>query len=127
MITIEHHGDLDKTVGWLKKIKQRRIFRNLDRFGIRGVEALQEATPKDTGVTATSWSYRIEQDDHSVKIIYENSNVVDEWCNIAVIIQYGHATKNGGYVEGIDYINPALAPVFKGIADEVWEEVQSRG
>lgn len=125
-LKIEHYGNLDNTVGWLKKLKQKRMFKNLDKFGIRGVRALEDATPRDTGKTATSWSYKIEQDDHSVKIIYENSNVVDEWCNVAVIIQYGHATRNGGWVEGIDYINPALEPVFKGIADEVWEEVQSR-
>lgn len=126
MIKIEHYGNLDNTVGWLKKLKQRHMFKHLDRFGVRGVKALEEATPKDTGKTATSWSYRIEQDERGVRIIYENSNVIDEWCNVAVIIQYGHATGTGGYVEGIDYINPALAPVFKGIADEVWEEVNSR-
>lgn len=126
MIKIEHHGDLDKTVGWLKKLKQNRMFKNLDKFGVRGVQALEEATPKDTGITATSWSYKIEQNGREVKIIYCNSNVIDEWCNVAIIIQYGHATKNGGYVEGIDYINPALAPVFQKIADEVWEEVERR-
>lgn len=126
MITIEHHGDLDKTVGWLKKLKQNRMFKDLDKFGVRGVQALEEATPKDTGKTATSWSYKIEQNGREVKIIYCNSNVIDEWCNVAIIIQYGHATKNGGYVEGIDYINPALAPVFQKIADEVWEEVERR-
>ncbi|MBP5594281.1 MAG: HK97 gp10 family phage protein [Pseudobutyrivibrio sp.] len=126
MIKIEHHGDLDKTVGWLKRLKQNRMFKNLDKFGVRGVQALEEATPKDTGITATSWSYKIEQNGREVKIIYCNSNVIDEWCNVAIIIQYGHATKNGGYVEGIDYINPALAPVFQKIADEVWEEVERR-
>lgn len=126
MIKIEHHGNLDNTVGWLKKLKQRKQFKNLDRFGIRGVEALREATPKDTGVTATSWSYKIEQDGREVRIIFSNSNVIDDWCNVAIIIQYGHATRNGGYVEGIDYINPALRPVFQGIADEVWEEVEHR-
>lgn len=126
MIKIEHHGNLDNTVGWLKRLKQKHMFNNLDKFGIRGVRALEEATPQDTGKTATSWSYKIERNDREVKIIYYNSNVVDDWCNIAILIQYGHATKNGGWVEGIDYINPALAPVFKNIADEVWEEVQKR-
>lgn len=126
MIKIEHHGNLDNTVGWLKKLKQRRQFRNLDKFGIKGVLALEEATPKDTGKTATSWSYKIEEDSRGVRIIYCNSNVIDDWCNVAVIIQYGHATGTGGYVEGIDYINPALKPVFQKIADEVWEEVQDR-
>ena len=126
MIKIEHHGDLDKTAGWLKKLQQRRLFKDLDKFGVRGVQALEEATPKDTGKTATSWSYKIEQNDREVKIIYCNSNVIDEWCNVAIIIQYGHATGTGGWVEGIDYINPALAPVFKKIADEVWEEVERR-
>lgn len=126
MVKIEHHGDLDKTVGWLKRLKQNRMFKDLDKFGVRGVQALEEATPKDTGKTATSWSYKIEQSGREVRIIYCNSNVIDEWCNVAIIIQYGHATKNGGYVEGIDYINPALAPVFQKIADEVWEEVERR-
>lgn len=126
MIKIEHHGNLDKTVGWLKRIQQRRIFKDLDKFGVRGVQALEEATPKDTGKTATSWSYEITQTDREVKISYCNSNVVDEWCNVAIIIQYGHATGTGGWVEGIDYINPALRPVFQKIADEVWEEVERR-
>lgn len=126
MIKVEYHGNLDKTVGWLKKLQQEKMFKNLDKYGIRGVQALEEATPKDTGVTATSWSYRIDKKPGEIKLVFCNSNVIDEWCNVAIIIQYGHATGTGGYVEGIDYINPALAPVFQRIADEVWEEVEDR-
>lgn len=100
----------------------------LDKYGRRGVELLREATPKDTGKTSESWSYEIERDDDgNWKIVWSNSNVVDDWANVAVLLQYGHATKNGGYVQGIDYINPALAKVFGDLADEAWKEVTSNG
>ena len=87
-----------------------------------GADALANATPIDTGLTASSWSYEIVEDDGGATIYWKNSNVV-KGVSIAVILQYGHGTGTGGYVEGIDYINPALRSIFEGIADDAWKEV----
>ena len=100
----------------------------LDKYGQRGVDLLREATPKDTGKTSESWSYDIEKDDNgNWQIVWKNSNVVNDWANIAILLQYGHATRNGGYVKGIDYINPAIQRVFQDMADEAWKEVKRNG
>lgn len=97
----------------------------LEKYGRRGVDLLKEATPKDTGKTSESWSYEIvEDDDKNYQIVWKNSNIVDDWANVAILLQYGHATKNGGFVKGIDYINPAIAKVFNDMADEAWREVK---
>lgn len=96
----------------------------LDKYGKRGVELLREATPKDTGKTSESWSYDIVQDKNgNWEVVWSNSNVVDDWANVAILLQYGHATRNGGFVKGIDYINPAIQQVFQGMANEAWKEV----
>lgn len=89
--------------------------------------ALQAYTPVDTGLTRDSWSYNIEIDRKTGKymVTWNNSNIQGEWCPVAIIIQYGHATRNGGWVEGIDYINPALYTVFEDLRDEIWKEVTS--
>jgi len=97
----------------------------LDRYGKLGVEALQEYTPKDTGKTADSWSYEIVEDDQGSRIVWRNSNVVNGQV-IAILLQYGHATGTGGYVEGKDYINPAIQSIFGRMADEAWKEVTSQ-
>lgn len=100
----------------------------LDKYGQRGVELLREATPKDTGKTSESWSYDIEKDDNgNWQIVWKNSNVVNDWANVAILLQYGHATRNGGYVKGIDYINPAIQQVFQNMANEAWKEVKQNG
>lgn len=100
----------------------------LDKYGMKGVELLKEATPKDTGKTSESWSYDIEQDNSgNWQIVWKNSNIVDDWANVAILLQYGHATKNGGFVQGIDYINPAIQKVFQEMADEAWKEVKQNG
>ena len=91
-------------------------------YGQRGVNALAAATPKDTGLTAASWYYEVERTDNDLAIYWKNSNT-NNGVNIAVILQYGHGTNGGGYVRGIDYINPALRPIFEEIANDVWEEV----
>ena len=122
MITINQKGDFSKTYEYLTKLKTPVRARLLDIYGQRGVQLLAEATPKDTGLTAGSWSYDVVQKKDSISIIFKNSNI-QNGVPIAVILQYGHATNNGGWVEGIDYINPALKPLFDELANEAWKEV----
>lgn len=122
MITFSNKGSFNKTFAFMKR--NRKIdLHDLDKYGQMGVEALQKATPKDTGKTADSWYYDIVYENGRISIEWNNSNVVNDWCNIAIILQFGHATGTGGWVEGIDYINPALRPVFDKIAKGAWEEV----
>lgn len=102
-----------------------KIYRKiLDKYGKKGVDALSAATPVDTGKTAASWYYEIIQNEDESTIVWKNSNV-NKYVNIALILQYGHATRNGGYVTGIDYINPALRPIFEELAEAAWKEVTS--
>ena len=122
MIKFSMKGSFNKTFAFLKRNRKLDI-KDFEKFGQMGVEALREATPKDTGLTADSWYYEITNSDGKLTIQWLNSNVIDEWCNVAIILQYGHATGTGGYVEGIDYINPSLRPVFDQIAKHAWEEV----
>ena len=99
----------------------------MQKYGKRGVEALKEATPKDSGKTAESWSYTVEKDtDGQYQIVWSNSNI-NQHVNIAIILQYGHATRNGGFVKGTDYINPAIDKIFQQMANEAWEEVTRHG
>ena len=122
MITISSHGSFENTEKFLKRMSDKSIFESLSRYGEEGVQALAEATPKDSGDTARSWTYEIERTSTSYAIIWSNTNVVDG-VPIAVLIQVGHGTGTGGYVSGRDYINPALRPVFDRIAASVWKEV----
>lgn len=124
VITFHHKGNFQKTDNFLKKAKQGDYFRSLEKFAQEGVNALASATPIDSGKTAASWDYTISRSKGSVSITWTNSNINDG-VNIAVIIQYGHGTRNGGYVQGRDYINPAIRPVFDKIAENVWKEVTS--
>lgn len=129
-INFEQKGNFNKFEKYLvKNLHIKALIRPiLDKYGRRGVELLREATPKDTGKTSESWSYEIVKDDNgNWQIVWSNSNVVDDWANVAILLQYGHATKNGGFVKGIDYINPAIAKVFQDMADEAWKEVKSNG
>lgn len=122
MIKFRQKGDFRKTDRFLKKLGNGDYLKGFQRFGEAGVKALQEATPKDTGLTALSWSYSIEKTKNGLGISWNNSNINDG-VNIAIIIQYGHGTSSGYYVEGVDYINPALKPVFDALAKDAWEEV----
>ena len=122
MITIKHKGDFKKTDNFLAKILKRDYVSVLNKYGQQGVAALSSATPVDTGLTASSWSYEIVENSSGISIYWKNSNIV-KGVSIAVILQYGHGTGTGGYVEGTDYINPALKPVFEKIADAAWKEV----
>lgn len=115
-------GDFTKAEGLLNKIKKGLLMLELEKFGREGVEALQAATPVDSGKTASSWYYKIDQKPSSVVISFCNSNV-NKGVPIAVILQYGHGTRNGGWVEGRDYINPALQPVFDRILANAWKGV----
>lgn len=122
MIGFRQKGDFSKTTNFLSKLKQKVNVDSLDRYGRQGVAALSSATPVDTGLTANSWYYKIERDANSVKIVFCNSNI-QNGVPIAVILQYGHGTGTGGWVEGRDYINPAIQPVFDKIANDAWREV----
>lgn len=122
MISFGHKGDFSSLTKFLEKSKEvlRRV--DLDRYGREGVAALASATPLDSGRTASGWYYEIERGSESTVIRYCNYNVNDG-VPIAVILQYGHGTGTGGYVQGRDYINPAIQPVFDRIADSAWKEV----
>lgn len=122
MITFKQTGNFNKTIRFLEKNKILQYKQILDRYAREGLMALQAATPVESGETATSWNYKITQKGTTIKITWTNSHVVDG-VPIAILLQYGHATRNGGYVQGKDYINPALKPVFDKIAEEAWKEV----
>lgn len=122
MINFRQTGDWSKTTNFMKRLKQRKYLSSLDKYGQRGVDALSSATPVDTGKTANSWSYEIRNNDKKVSIVFKNSNIVNG-VPIAIILQYGHGTRNGGWVEGRDYINPAIQPIFDEIVKEAWGEV----
>ena len=125
MIEFKQKGDFKSLNSWFEKARESINLGILDKYGRRGVEALSAATPKDTGNTADSWYYEISHENGVATISFFNSSVIDGWSDVslAILLQYGHASKGGGYVQGIDYINPALKPIFEEIADEAWKEV----
>ena len=125
MITITSKGDLSKTYNFLKKISSQKFLNKIKEYGEKGVEVLSNATPVDTGKTAASWGYKVVTTNNSITITWTNSNVV-KGVPIAIILQYGHGTRNGGWVEGRDYINPAIQPIFDEIKNEIWREVTKR-
>lgn len=124
-ITFKHTGDFSfpKTEKFFNRLLRRDYMDILPKYAQQGVDALSDATPKDTGLTAASWSYEIIQNADSISIFFNNSNVVDGYYNVAILLQFGHGTRNGGYVAGRDYINPAILPVLEKIAKNAWEEV----
>lgn len=124
MIKFTHKGDFSKTTRYFQKAKRTARLSDLDKYGRAGVAALSSATPVDSGLTAGSWYYEIERQNDVVAINFCNSNV-NQGVPIAIILQYGHATGTGGWVEGRDYINPAIQPVFDQIANDAWKEVTS--
>lgn len=118
------HGDFKKTKTFLGRIIRKNNLKPiLDKYGREGVAALSMATPVDTGRTAASWRYIVKQTDTSISIEWHNDATTITGIPIAVLIQYGHGTGNGGYVQGRDFINPTMAPIFDKIADEIWKEV----
>lgn len=122
MITFKQQGDFSKLTRYLERVKEVAKLGVLDKYGQEGVAALASATPVDTGLTANSWYYKIEHGTGSATITFYNSNI-QNGVPIAVILQYGHGTRNGGWVQGRDYINPAIQPIFDKIANEAWREV----
>ena len=122
MITFKHKGDFSKLDRFLNNAKNAARLGDLDKYGQEGVNALSSATPIETGTTARSWRYEIVRKNGSVSINFLNSNI-QNGVPIAIILQYGHATRNGGWVEGRDYINPAIQPIFDKIAKNAWREV----
>lgn len=122
VIKISHKGNFSKTYKFLNKAKKVGLTEKLKKYGEMGVDALRDATPKRTGKTAEAWSYEIHSTSEGVSIDWTNTNV-NKGLHIAVLIQYGHGVRGGGYVQGIDYINPAMKPVFEKIAEDLWKEV----
>lgn len=122
MITLKQKGDFSKLTSYLERVKGVGKFSILDKYGREGVAALAAATPVDSGKTADSWYYEIEQKNGSATISFFNSNI-QNGVPIAIILQYGHGTRNGGWVQGRDYINPAIQPIFDEITNKVWREV----
>lgn len=123
-VTFSYKGDFSKTNKFLRKAKEFQIRKVLDKYGKIGVQALSNATPKKTGKTASSWAYEINSSGDSHTLYWTNTNE-NRGVNIAIILQYGHGTRNGGYVSGTDYINPAIKPVFDKIVEEAWRELNN--
>lgn len=123
MLSIKSSRDFPKTDKFFKKMLEIPDLSEFDKYGKAGVAALAAATPVDSGTTADSWQYEVVKRDGQVKVEFYNTNV-NKHVNIAIILQYGHATRNGGWVEGRDYINPAVRSLFDELAENAWEEVK---
>lgn len=125
VVTIKTKGSFKNFLSFSDKMLKRDYVKVLDRYAKSGLEALKANTPVDTGKTRDSWYYEIIQDKQNIKIVWKNSNVTSYGTPIVLFIQYGHYTKSGTFIQGIDFINPALKPIFSKIADNVWMEVTS--
>ncbi len=124
MISVKHKGDFGRTETFLKKCSsQKNVMSLLEKYGKRGVELLSAATPVKTGKTASSWQYEIDNDGKEYHVYFTNSNVING-VNIAIILQYGHGTRNGAYIRGIDYINPAMREAFDELKNDLFKEVR---
>ena len=121
-IKITSKGDFSNVTRWLERAKEKLRLGILDKYGREGVSALSSATPVDSGVTAASWRYEIQNGPQGAKLSFHNDNI-NKGVNIAIILQYGHGTGTGGWVEGRDYITPAIQPLFDEIVENVWKEV----
>lgn len=125
MIRAEIKGDFRKTKKFLTSLLSKDKYSGIERIAKEGVKALEAATPVDTGLTAASWIYEIEQSEKKTVIYFSNLNV-NNGVNVAVILQYGHGTRNGGFVQGRDYINPAIKPIFDKMEEDMWKVVVSK-
>lgn len=124
MIRFKHKGSFKNTEHFFKKAAEASYLRILERYGQAGVEALASTTPAESGKTAALWGYELVRTKRGYSIYWTNGNIVSG-VSIALILQYGHGTGTGGYVRGIDYINPAIRPIFESMASEAWKEVTS--
>ena len=122
MISFRQQGDFARLTRYLERVKNVAHISSLDKYGQAGVAALSSATPVDSGLTANSWYYEIEYSKNSATISFHNSNI-QNGVPIAIILQYGHGTGTGGWVQGRDYINPAIQPIFDNLANDAWREV----
>lgn len=122
MINVKHRGNFNNIETFFRKMLKRDYFKALERYGQEGVNALKDATPVDTGLTASSWTYDISITGTEASITWYNTNV-NKHVNIALILDLGHGARNGGYIEGRQYINPAIQPIFDRIAEAAWKEV----
>ena len=122
MITVKHKGNFNNFERFRNRVLRREYLNIISSYAIRGVEALKEATPSDSGETANSWDYEIEVADGITTLWFTNSHE-ENGVNVAILLIYGHGTRNGGYVEGIDFVSPALAPIFQDLANAMWKEV----
>lgn len=127
MITFAQKGDFKKTESFLKRASTINAMSILEKYARQGVSALSSATPKDTGFTAGSWSYEIEKTSTGFAVVWHNEHVEKGYANIALLLQYGHGTRNGGFVSGRDYINPAIRPILDKMANDAWLEVLKNG
>lgn len=123
MFSFSQSGDFSNTQRYLKKLSSGELFANLDQYGKMGVKALVQATPKDSGLTADSWQYRVIRSRSNPGVEWYNTNTNDG-RNIAILIQYGHGTGTGGYVQGRDYINPGIRPIFDQISEDIRKQVK---
>ena len=122
MITVKHKGNFNHIERFFNRVLKRNYLNILSDYAERGLKALKEATPVESGKTAELWDYEISSKDGITTLTYTNDHINDG-VNVAILLIYGHGTKNGGYVEGIDFVSPALAPVFYELADSMWKEV----
>lgn len=126
-VTFKQTGSFSNTIKFMNRVLKRDYLNILDTYGQKGVSALAAATPKDTGLTSESWQYKIESDKTSTTISWYNTNEVTNKTgynfNVVILLQYGHATRNGGWVEGFDFINPAMKPIFDELAAKAWNAI----
>lgn len=122
LIKIKHKGNFNKAERFFNRVLKRDYLNILEHYGQVGVQALRSATPSESGKTADSWDFGIEEDKGTVTLFWTNSNE-NKGVNIAILLIYGHGLQNGSYVQGVDFVNPAMRPIFEKIADESWKEV----
>lgn len=122
MFKVTHKGNFNNFERFCNRVLKRNYLNILADYCQRGVEALRDATPSDSGETAAAWGYEIESEKGITTIYFTNSHV-NNGVNIAILLIYGHGTRNGGYVQGNDFVTPALEPIFQELADKMWREV----
>jgi len=126
MLTFRQSGDFGKTTRFLVNAANRDVRSVLRSYGSRGLRALESATPVDTGLTASSWEFSCFQSKNSFGITWRNTNRAPGSAPVAILLQYGHVSRDGSFVRGVDYINPALRPIFESLANELWREVTGK-